>query len=72
MQAWWDEQIEKHQNLLNRQIDTSRESKQRLDRILKTLFENKNYIQEELNTIVKVEDLLFPIECHLRNLPPES
>ncbi|MBD2609425.1 CHAT domain-containing protein [Scytonema hofmannii FACHB-248] len=69
MQAWWDEQIEKHQDLLNRKIDTSRESKQRLDRILKTLSENKNYIQEELNTIVKVEDLLPKIKCHLSNLP---
>ncbi|MCV3213880.1 CHAT domain-containing protein [Plectonema radiosum NIES-515] len=65
MQAWWDEQIEKHQDLLNRQkdflylqADTSEESKQQLDEL-----------QEKLNTIVKVEDLLPKIESHLGNLP---
>ncbi len=65
MQAWWDEQIKKHQDLLNRQkdflvkqLDTSDESKQRL-----------GSIQEKLNTIVKVEDLLRQIECDLGKLP---
>ncbi len=79
MQAWWDEQIEKHQDLLNRQkdflylqLDTSEESKQRLEEIQKKLVnlpENKDYIEEELNTIVKIKDLLPQIESHLRNLP---
>ncbi|NEU74474.1 CHAT domain-containing protein [Hassallia byssoidea VB512170] len=74
MQAWWDEQIEKHQDLLHRQIkqlDTSEQSKQRLgdiQKILVNLPENKNYIQEKLNTIVKVEDLLPKIKSHLGNL----
>jgi CHAT domain-containing protein len=79
IQAWWDEQIKKHQDLLNRQKDflvqqpdTSEELKQPLDDIqqkLVNLLENKNYIQEKLNTIVKVEDLLPQIESHLSNLP---
>jgi CHAT domain-containing protein len=79
MQAWWNEEIEKHQDLLNRQkdflvkqLDTSEESKQRLDDIqqkLVNLPENKDYIEEELNTIVKIKDLLPQIESHLRNLP---
>ncbi|MBW4478400.1 MAG: hypothetical protein KME54_16440 [Tolypothrix brevis GSE-NOS-MK-07-07A] len=66
MQAWWDEQIKKHQDLLNRQkdflvkqLDTYEESKQRL-----------GDIQEKLNDndIVKVEDLLPKIKYHLGNL----
>jgi CHAT domain-containing protein len=110
MQAWWDEQIEKHQDLLNRQkyfllaelekpqdlpeeaiskycsIDQEYESESskpdipdipeklkewlcNIQKKLVNLPENKNYIQEKLNTIVKLEDFLPQIESHLGNLP---